>query len=636
MLKEKKMACNPLLKEAFNGIEFEYKMDVVLKDMDDKTKLNAKELKGYLKKRHVKDTEVLQSQITRRRGDTRRTAKEWLEILEADGNPHHIRNEEVRRGQYKDITLNEKGRDNPSYKETISTIDKPNRNAPRLTHFRTETESANMPPVDITDFKSADTAEVRELKEQYDMLATQRSDMFQNIRDHDDLLGNDDFVNTGKQMDQIAQEIWNKVDPGAMPDQSLLGWRRSHEDTINGQRVLVLDEFQSDWAQAERKNEGVFSKTLEKAEEIIDTYRKGRNVKVNEETGELLEVDGITAAEYSEAIKWKNKEIVADFPMKPAQFQQYQIIEAINDAMEKGIDRIVIPIKRNKGDLHGKDGVTESYASLNLKDLPQGQIDEINKKRHARLKRENKKETDMIDMKVLPKIRKILDKQGMKIKLSSENYQYNNGMPYEEYLSMDDYDAVVSKMVDNGVDPDEYADKAMNLRMGSEAEEIRHMDKWVEEKYPGQGFTFREVYANLLEKNGVVAPTHELEQMFTKTVDAKFEWAKENYEGHMMDTITDIYADLDVPYDTSKNVDELFQDLKEDYLDDLTADMDNLIESKIDIIKEDFEYKNGDTNLLHTIDIVQKPDSRVKVDFYGLMGAVGLGGLADKLEKEEK
>lgn len=169
-----------------------------------------------------------------------------------------------------------------------------------------------------------------------------------------------DYKETGDIIQQQLQEdvptphYQNKlklVENAPFTSEYLLGHRRTHLDTINGKPTTVFNEFQSDWAQAQRAGRGIFKSNL---------------------TGDEVSPD-----------------IIADFPMSPTKYQQYQIVRTIDEAIKNGTNRIAIPIER-RGELMGTKGVTKFYDSLNKK--------------------------------LLPDIRKKLEKQGLRIRLNKEKY----------------------------------------------------------------------------------------------------------------------------------------------------------------------------------------------------------------------
>lgn len=335
------MKCDKLFKEAFEGIEFRYKLDDTLEGLGPQ-KFTAKQLEGYLLGKGVSPKEIKQSGIFEGMLDDNRAfpADMWVEHNWAGKQSINTFNVGPYDLQYDKITLGGKGYDTMSYAETLSTIAKPKNNAPDTPHFR----------------------------------------------------------------DEIST-----------PKESLLGWRRTHIDEINGKKTLVLNEFQSDWAQTERAGRGTFesnytitnfSITKPEAIEILKKYETDffnkkldldKSIKSIDEAKDKYWDDWI---EYrstgpsdlveAENLLTKSNKVVADFPMSEVKHHQFQIVGAINDAIKEGIDTIAIPIQR-ENELVGSAGVTKFYESLNTK--------------------------------ILPDIRKKLEKQGLKIKIDKKPYK---------------------------------------------------------------------------------------------------------------------------------------------------------------------------------------------------------------------
>lgn len=198
---------------------------------------------------------------------------------------------------------------------------------------------------------------------------------------------------------------------GSVPyEESILGWRRTHVQDIDGKKTLVLNEIQSDWAQTERARNGVFSNTREgqraeyaKMKDRIEDARYGGNPEnlTNKEIKELEQ----TLEYFGNDIV--NKNVVADFPMSEVKHHQFQIVGAIDDALKQGIDTIAIPIQREGADLQGTEGVTQFYENLNKK--------------------------------ILPDLRSKLEKQGLKIKVDKTPYTNTANIHRAEYGINDDY-----------------------------------------------------------------------------------------------------------------------------------------------------------------------------------------------------
>lgn len=326
------MKCDKLFKDAFEGIEFRYKLDDTLEGLGTQ-KLTAKQLEGYLLGKGVSPKEIKQSGIFKGFEDDNRaiSGDDWLNM----SGSQRLTTRYVPQTLYNDISLGRKGADNVTYKETLTSIKEPDTNIPDEPHF-------------------------------------------------------EDF---------------------AGEDKSLLGWRRSHVDTIDGKKTLVLNEFQSDWAQTERAGRGTFesnNKPKISYEEAIELYYKEKDkffdtnsneddwfTYVNSNT-ELKDLDNIVHGLTS------SQNIVADFPMSEVKHTQYQIVSAINEALKEGINTVAIPIER-QNELAGTEGVTKFYDTLNVK--------------------------------ILPEIRKKLEKQGLKISVSKKPYKvkpiYNEDVQYK-------------------------------------------------------------------------------------------------------------------------------------------------------------------------------------------------------------
>lgn len=332
--------CSRLMKEALDnylGIDMRYKLDDTLAALG-KQKFSAKQLEGYLTKQGVSPKEIKQSGIFEGMADDNRaiSAEDWLGM---SGNQKvdtfRVAPEDA---QYSGTTLDGKGAETDTYKETLSTVKAPNANRPSLPHFE----------------------------------------------------------------DEVS------------PKKSLLGWRRTHVQEIEGKPALVLNEFQSDWAQTERAGRGTFESSVPS--------------KYSEAVQRLIKIEGLTEKEIADSdyraerletwldnelitqadIKGGNKNLVADFPMSEIKHHQFQIVGAIDDALKQGIDTIVIPIERTKNYLMGSQGVTKFYESLNKK--------------------------------VLPDIRSKLEKQGMRINVDKTPYS-----PPSEFMSRKNADRIIEE-----------------------------------------------------------------------------------------------------------------------------------------------------------------------------------------------
>lgn len=341
------MKCDKLFKEAFEGIEFRYKLDDTLEGLGTQ-KFTAKQLEGYLLGKGVSPKEIKQSGIFDGMIDDNIAlpADMWLERNYIGWQEISTFSSKPLDGWYSDVSLGRKGEMNPTYKETLSTIAKPAGNAPETTHFS------------------------------------------------------------------------DKIDP---MEQSLLGWRRTHIDEINGKKTLVLNEFQSDWAQTERAGRGVFESNMPsknqviEAENLVRNYLKDNNININDVIqGKVKLPPDIAKAD--KLVENYDKTKVADFPMSEVKHHQFQIVGAINDAIKEGIDTVAIPIQR-ENELAGSAGVTKFYESLNTK--------------------------------ILPDIRKKLEKQGLKIKVDKKPYKaINISKQEQDKIVLDAYNRLNSEAKD--------------------------------------------------------------------------------------------------------------------------------------------------------------------------------------------
>lgn len=260
-------------------------------------------------------------------------------------------------------------------------------------------------------------------------------------------------------------------------EQSLLGWRRTHVQEIEGKPALVLNEFQSDWAQTERAKRGTFESSIDpKRVEVHKSNIAFLEKKLSTLQDELSSVDNQISAitkkkdsisdkmlsdgqspellkewqsltnEAKELKKYKttreyevlqeefetaqkelkasqyflsslSRNVTADFPMSEIKHHQFQIVGALDDALKQGIDTIVIPIDRTKNGLEGSDGVTKFYENLNKK--------------------------------ILPDLRSKLEKQGLKIKVDKKPYKgkplYQDDLKYKLTFLPQEYKDILTK-----------------------------------------------------------------------------------------------------------------------------------------------------------------------------------------------
>ena len=366
-------SCSKLMKEAldsFLGIDFRYKLDDTLEGLGTQ-KFTAKQLEGYLLGKGVSPKEIKQSGIFDGMIDDNRAlpGDMWL---------NKSGSQEIRPyidSNYSEVTLGRKGEDNESYKVTLSGVKSPSTNIPSEPHF-----SNTLPNIPLKEETIA-----KELLNEYidKQKATGRTFIdYKNDQEYKDLYSK-------------MRHIQETIDE---PKQSLLGWRRTHIDEINGKKTLVLNEFQSDWAQTERAGRGMFESNQKPKisyEEASSEYYKEKDkffetndneddwIRYMHTNPRLKDLDNIVNGLES------SQTLVADFPMSEVKHHQFQIVGAINDAIKEGIDTVAIPIQR-ENELVGSAGVTKFYESLNTK--------------------------------ILPDIRKKLEKQGLKIRVDKKPY----------------------------------------------------------------------------------------------------------------------------------------------------------------------------------------------------------------------
>lgn len=407
----------------------------------------------------------------------------------------------------------------------------------------------------------------------------------------------------------------NRPDPQHFEDEispvkSLLGWRRTHVQDIDGKKTLVLNEIQSDWAQTERANRGIFesnapapsssSMTKEKAKEIFNSYAESffkakqsadpdKGLSLREIKDKYLD-DWIYyrtesgPAELIEANKIRTThsiKVVADFPMAEVKHHQFQIVGAIDDALKQGIDTIAIPIQREGDDLQGKKGVTKFYESLN--------------------------------QKVLPDIRKRLEKQGMRIKVDKTPYM-------EATMSRDIADRVIKENY-NKLSAEAKTDLSLDELMSKPSynDKIQTLIH-VADSYGGT--TFNEEFKNLASN-----PTTKL--LFSK-----------RYLNGLILT-----SDKDAPAILEDMIAQpWFKKFEQSEFYPYKIPMNELLENQTSPASalEDIVMgllvagKGRATNELWKLTVEEIPNKPVKWDVYGLIGALGLSSmLAGEANAEE-
>ena len=363
------MKCNLALGQAINKleqkIELNYKLNSTIDDMaakNPKQKFSAQQLEGYLLKNGISPKEIEASKLFKDlpEGQKAITIKEWSESNPSSQVFKKKVTESLEGRTYEKVSLGGRGKDNPTYKATEFMTTKPE-DSTHLSH-----------------------------------------------RFGGDL---DDKLLPDYEKEALRYET-----------ESQLGWNRVHQDEINGKPTTVLNELQSDWMQAERQGAGTFKSKLKKDESsyglgvedeetamavmdymdniefdspkwiaLRDTVyaNEGNPLVDKEEVLKILGQEIFNTLDKNPQLKAKISTAIADFPMKPEKFQQLMIIDALNEAIENGTKRVAIPIQR-ENELAGSAGVTKFYEDL--------------------------------QRKVLPDIRKKLEKQGMRVKLSKEDY----------------------------------------------------------------------------------------------------------------------------------------------------------------------------------------------------------------------
>ena len=368
------MKCDKLIKEAFEGIEFRYKLDDTLEELGNQ-KLSSKQLEGFLVGKGVSPKEIKQSGVLKGFENDNRvmTGKEWLER----SGDQRLSTTTLEGGidgsaQFDTISLGTKGAGNKSYKESLTGIKAPKTNVPKEPHFNNQIP--NLPN-----------------KEEQRLIAERNEYMDSELakgRKYVDIIKDKTFKDNYEKTRLIQETI-------PEDKQSLLGWRRTHTDTINGSKVTVLNELQSDWAQTERAGRGTFESTVEKnkigVQEQLDKIMSREEYDRLNSTlyKDLTDEQIYNMDKYAELDENLDPNIVADFPMSEVKHTQYQIVGALDEAIKNGTNKVVIPIER-ENELAGSAGVTKFYDSLNKK--------------------------------ILPEIRKKLEKQGMRIKVGKEYY----------------------------------------------------------------------------------------------------------------------------------------------------------------------------------------------------------------------
>lgn len=428
------MKCDKLFKEAFEGIEFRYKLDDTLENLGNQ-KLTAKQLEGFLLGKGVSPKEIKQSGVLDGMIDDNRalSGSDWLSRSGSQRlSTTILKGGDYGSAQFDTISLGKKGFSNETYKETLTGIVSPRDNIPEEPHFY------NLLP----DMPNTKEIQAKEAVDNY--IAKEKAIGRALI----DILKDTEYKKLYRDLKNI------ELTPNK--PQSLLGWRRTHVDEINGKKTLVLNEFQSDWAQTERAGRGTFESNadpkrieehksniaflekklsnlqdelslidnqittitkkkdsisdkmlsdgqspelLKEWQSLSNEVKELRKYKTTREYTELQEEFERTKKELNDSKHFLSslaKNTVADFPMTELKHHQFQIVGAIDDALKQGIDTVAIPIQR-ENELMGSAGVTKFYENLNTK--------------------------------VLPDIRKKLEKQGLRIKVDKKPYTESKNLP---------------------------------------------------------------------------------------------------------------------------------------------------------------------------------------------------------------
>jgi hypothetical protein len=486
--------CNPEIMDLFRGIEFNYKLNSAISSLPKNQKFSAEQLENMLKKNpyNVSPYEIKASRLFDNfRGDNRTfTAEEWDQMNLGEQMFSTKLTDETMDDTYSSYTLNNKGSMNDSYrvKEFMTT------KQDKSTNLRHEFGDT----IVETDELKQLNKQMQDLKDKYG---------FKNILD---LLKTDEYKQLSNKIRLLEESDKGYIK--VYEQKSQLGWNRVHQDVINGKPSTVLNELQSDWLQAERQGAGMFESKAKAEKEAyyalrdrLETARFGGNHEnlTSEQTNKLE--DELKASRlYKEGTKTE----IADFPMKPDKFHQLMIVDAINESIENGTNRVVIPIKR-ENELAGTEGVTKFYEGLD---------------------------------KQLKVIQNKLGKQGLELKIGKEDY-------------IGDKEILNKSPIDKA---DEVLEYAENYMLGYSEGKVDSLEEIL----------------------------RELEDIDGATI-----------------------GDLFVKMGEHKNL-----------------NTDDILALKTYLMKK---------NKLHTIEVIQKPNTPVKWDVYALISSLGLTNEAIELSKEE-
>lgn len=375
--------CDMEMMDVFRGIELNYKLNSTISSLPKKQKFSAEQLEGYLKKKGISPYEIKASRLfDSYRGDNRAfTAAEWdsMNLGEQMFENKLTSGHEV--NSYAEISLGRKGEEPDAdyrVKEFMSTKSNKDTN---LRH-----EFGDEPDAMIDESKVAELNTKGEALREAEVypLMDELQAARNNLRNYDN---NSDQGLVSEKLQNIEdiksklQEAQTKVDDidseidklheinNPYEQNSQLGWNRIHQDEINGKPSTVLNELQSDWMQAERQGAGIFESKIDKnfdSDSYVEEIFNKHNLPYDATPEELVGLEPENVINKIRSIiseDFRQPNIIADFPMKPEKFQQLMIVDAINESIQNGTNKVVIPIQR-ENELVGTAGVTKFYEDL--------------------------------------------------------------------------------------------------------------------------------------------------------------------------------------------------------------------------------------------------------------------------------
>lgn len=310
------MSCDRLLREAFkdefNGIELNYKLDDALANVNPNQKFTAKQLESFLTKRGVSPKEIEAAKLFESGKQVELPASEWQNIIAGGRQKFNVQEYTGSEAPYEDVTLAKGAIEDDGISSTSPSY--------KVREFFAEKQEGN------TNLKHSMDYRIKTLNE------------------------------------SLGKPYESPYD-----SRSQLGWNRIHQADINGKPTTVLNELQSDWMQAERQGAGFFKS---KTEELKQEYYKQKDAyedfytNPNNEGKEPPISHQALSELYDRVVRANNAPEIRDFPMRPEKFQQLMIVDALNEAIQNGTNKVVIPIEREGADLVGDKGVTKFYKSL--------------------------------------------------------------------------------------------------------------------------------------------------------------------------------------------------------------------------------------------------------------------------------